>query len=74
MSNAYQQYSNNNTDTEGEETDGEEDFEDYGPAKESVIIFVDVDSFDVQVRGRKEGISPEILQSEPFIVVNESKV
>lgn len=62
------------TDTEGEQTDPEVDFEYYGPPKESVIIFLDVDTFDAQVRGSNEGISPDILKTEPFIVVNEFKV
>lgn len=75
-------YSNNNgyvtSDTDGEETDKEnsdsEEFEQYAQQKEAVIIFMDVDSFDVQVRGMRMGFPPELLKQQPFIVINEHHV
>lgn len=87
MSRNYQQtqgqaYNSNNgyltSDTEGEETDKEnsdsEEFEQYAEQKEAVIVFMDVDSFDVQVRGSKMGFTPEVLKQQPFIVINEHHV
>lgn len=62
------------SDTDWDDNGDDQDFEEFGPVKEAVVVFLDVDSFDVQVRGRKEGISADILKTEPFVVVNEFKV
>ncbi|CAL8100778.1 unnamed protein product [Orchesella dallaii] len=72
-------YKNNNysgtsaSETEDDDLDAIDDeyHEEYSPQSEAVIILLDVDSFEVQVHGLDQNISPEVLRNEPFVVANE---
>lgn len=41
-------------------------------AMERVIVLLDVDSFEVQLRGKNEGIPSHILLTHPFAVKNKN--